>query len=225
MTSIGALPTDWRAALAGRISDVELGALEAAVAAERANGDVYPKAGEVFAALTLTPYETVRAVIIGQDPYHGPGEAHGLAFSVPDGVPIPPSLRNILRERQGDLGLVPPASGSLVRWARNGVLLLNSILTVAAGSPGSHRALGWQQLTKGVVQAVQGLDHPVAFLLWGRFAQRVAGDIDESRHVVVRGSHPSPYSAKRGFFGTRPFSTVNTLLGQHGAAGIDWRLG
>jgi uracil-DNA glycosylase len=224
LTSIGTLPADWRAAIGPALSDAALAELEAKVAARRASERVYPAAQDVFAALRLTPYESVRAVIIGQDPYHGPGEAHGLAFSVPAGVPIPPSLRNIRRELETDLGLAMPASGSLETWARHGVLLLNAILSVAEGRPGSHRDLGWQALTREVVRAVQRVDRPVAFLLWGGFARRMAEPIDSSRHVAVQTWHPSPFSAKRGFLGRRPFSTVNDLLRARGASEIDWRL-
>lgn len=197
--------------------------LEAAVAAARLSGDVYPTAENVFAAFRLTPYESVRAVIIGQDPYHGPGEAHGLAFSVPPGVKVPPSLRNVFAELRSDLGYEVPASGSLERWAQNGILLLNAILTVERDRPASHKTIGWRPFTAAVVEAVQRLDHPVAFLLWGAFAQKMAGYIPDP-HVFVRAAHPSPYSAKKGFLGTKPFSRADALLAARGAAAIDWRL-
>ena len=222
MTAIGTLPDDWRAALGSAADHDVLAKLEAAVAAEREDHDVYPSSENVFAAFRLTPYASVRAVIIGQDPYHGSGEAHGLAFSVTPGIKVPPSLRNIFKELRSDLGYEIPTSGSLERWARSGVLLLNAILTVERDRPASHKLLGWQPLTSAVVTAVQQLDRPIAFLLWGGFAQKMAGFIPEP-HVFVRTTHPSPFSAK-GFLGTRPFSKANTLLAARGAPEIDWRL-
>lgn len=222
MNAIGELPSDWRAALGPAATSNALNILDAAVATERAKGDVFPAPENVFAALRLTPLAKVRAVIIGQDPYHGPGEAHGLAFSVPAGIAIPPSLRNIRTELRTDLGIEAPSSGSLEQWAENGVLLLNAILTVAKDDPGSHRALGWKPLTTAMVRAVQQLDRPIAFLLWGKFAQKLAGPIPEP-HVAVSTAHPSPRSQK-GFCGTRPFSTANKLLAKRGADPIDWRL-
>jgi uracil-DNA glycosylase len=224
VSAIGTLPQDWREALGPAASNSVLATLEGKVAAERAKGDVYPAAEDVFAAFRLTPYRAVRAVIIGQDPYHGPGEAHGLAFSVPRGLKKPPSLQNILSERHADLALPIPTSGSLERWAESGVLLLNAILTVTRDQPASHRRLGWQPLTKAVVEAVQDLDHPVAFLLWGVFARRMAGPIDATRHIALYASHPSGFSARKGFLGSRPFSTANAHLEARGAAAIDWRL-
>ena len=223
MIAIGTLPADWQKALGAAASDEVLAKLDAAVAAERATHDVYPTAENVFAAFRLTPFADVRAVIIGQDPYHGPGEAHGLAFSVMPGVKVPPSLANVFRELHADLGFSIPTSGSLERWAGNGVLLLNAILTVERDHPASHKALGWRPLTTAIVRAVQELDRPVAFLLWGRFAQQVAGFVPDP-HVFVRTTHPSPLSAGKGFLGSRPFSRANELLAARGVPEIDWRL-
>jgi uracil-DNA glycosylase len=221
--AIGSLPAEWREVHESAASDDVLKELDSKVAAKRAVGDVYPSADNVFAALRLTPYKSVRAVIIGQDPYHGPEEAHGLAFSVSEGINIPPSLRNIHRELHDDLGFKPPTSGSLIPWAEHGVLLLNAILTVSRDQPGNHRKLGWQPFTSAVVRAVQRLDQPIAFLLWGGFASKMAGHIDD-RHIAVYRSHPSPFSAKKNFLDTRPFSRANALLAARGVREIDWSL-
>lgn len=225
-SSIGTLPADWRAALGAAVSDATLATIEAKVAAARAvpGDEVYPPAEQVFAALQLTPLDDVRAVIIGQDPYHGPGQAHGLSFSVASEVrPLPPSLKNIRSELKSDLGLDLPEGGSLEPWARHGVLLLNAVLTVGRGRPGSHKTFGWQDVTTAIVRVVETRRRPIAFLLWGKFASATAGPIDETRHAVVRTSHPSPLS-RNGFLGKRPFSEANRKLVQLGAEAIDWSL-
>ncbi len=224
MTSL-AIPASWRAALADELAQPYAEQLAAFVAAERAAHTVYPPAGEEFTALELTPPERVRAVILGQDPYHGPGQAHGLAFSVREGVPPPPSLVNIFKELRSDLGLEPPGHGHLAGWAREGVLLLNAVLTVRAGEANSHRGRGWDRLTDAVIRAVSAGPEPVVFLLWGAPAQKKAALVDESRHAVLRAAHPSPLSARRGFFGSRPFSRANAALAERGRPPIDWRLG
>jgi uracil-DNA glycosylase len=184
---------------------------------------VYPASTDVFAALHLTPIDRVRAVIVGQDPYYREGQAHGLSFSVRPPCTPPPSLRNILRELQTDGASQEPANGSLVQWARNGVLLLNTILTVDAGKPGSHRNAGWQELTDQIIRVVAARPRPVVFLLWGRYAQRKRPLVDEAHHIVLCAAHPSPFSAKR-FLGSRPFSTANTGLKQLGQPPIEWSL-
>src|SRR5258708_4120447 len=212
MNAIGVLPLDWREAIGAAASDNRLAHLDAVVSERRARGDVYPSAEDVFAAFRLTPYASVKAVILGQDPYHGPGQAHGLAFSVPTGKQIPPSLRNIRAELMDDIGVPIPASGSLVRWAEHGVLLLNTILTVDRGSAGSHKSIGWQDLTTAAILAIVRLQRPVAFLLWGKFASNAAGAVHSARAVVLTTSHPSPFSARKGFRHSRPFSTANRLL-------------
>ena len=223
-SAIGMMPADWRAAVGDDVSDAMLAAIDVKVAAARVSGDVYPAAERVFAALELTPFDAVRAVIIGQDPYHDVGQAHGLSFSVMDGhQPLPPSLKNIRRELQFDLGLALPESGSLEPWARHGVLLLNAILTVRRDKAGSHKTFGWQAVTTAIVSAVEARDKPAAFLLWGKFARDMAGPIDETRHAVVRTSHPSPFSQK-GFLGKRPFREANAKLKKLGAKPIDWSL-
>jgi uracil-DNA glycosylase len=226
------LPDDWRAVLTDACSAASFAELEAFLAAEGARTDtaVYPAAEDLFAALRLTPPDTVRAVILGQDPYHGEGEAHGLSFSVRAGTKVPPSLRNIIRELAEDLGeeaAPPPGSGSLEPWARNGVLLLNTVLTVRRDEPYSHRQRGWEPFTDAIIGAVSARSEPVAFLLWGGAAQERGGLIAD-RHVIVSSNHPSPLSAHRPptpFRGSRPFSRANALLAARGRPPIDWRLG
>ena len=227
------LPADWVEALGDRLASFDLDAIAAFVDAERtaaaarsAAGEpdgVYPPEGSVFRALELTPFDSVRAVILGQDPYHEPGQAEGLCFSVAHGK-WPPSLRNIVAELCADSGSAPPTSGSLEPWARHGVLLLNTVLTVRRGAANSHAGHGWEQLTSAVVDAVACRQEPAAFLLWGRPAQVKGALIDRDRHVVVESAHPSPLSAYRGFLGSRPFSRANEGLRARGVDPIDWRL-
>ena len=184
---------------------------------------VFPPGSDMFNALNSTPFDDVKIVILGQDPYHGEGQAHGLCFSVKPGVPVPPSLRNIYRELETDMGFDPPGHGFLQAWAQQGVLLLNSVLTVRANQAGSHQGKGWERFTDAVIRAV--VDRPVGavFVLWGKPAQKKRRLIDETRHRVVEGVHPSPLSAHRGFFGSRPFSAVNDWLQSHDISPIDWR--
>ena len=196
------------------------------VGAARAAGTVYPPEERTFFALTATPPERVRAVILGQDPYHEPGQANGLAFSVKPGVKLPPSLRNILTELQADCGVTPTEGGDLTAWARQGVFLLNSSLSVEAGKAASHQAFGWQTFTDAAVRAVAALPQPVAFVLWGGHAQKKAALAADSPYprLVLQAPHPSPLSAYRGFFGSRPFSKINAFLEASGSRAIDWRL-
>jgi len=198
--------------------------LETFLAAERQAHTVFPPADDVFRALECTPPAQVKAVILGQDPYPTPGHAHGLAFSVRPGVAPPRSLRNMFQELQADLGAAPPASGSLEPWARQGVLLLNTVLTVRAGEAGSHRGQGWERLTAAMLSAVAAGPEPVAFCLWGNDAQAKAALIDAQRHTIIASAHPSPLSARRGFFGSRPYSRINAALRAAGRTEIDWRL-
>ena len=195
-------------------------------AVERAyeTAEVYPPRAELFSAFELTPPEQVRVVILGQDPYHEPGQAHGLAFSVRQGVKVPPSLVNIYKERESDLGIPPAPHGDLTHWAEQGVLLLNTVLTVERGKANSHKALGWQAFTDHVVQRLSDLPQPVAFVLWGAQAQKKAAVAAASSNprLVLQGPHPSPLSAYRGFFGSRPFSRINEFLQEHGEAPICW---
>jgi uracil-DNA glycosylase len=188
----------------------------------RAKKVIYPPNAQVFNALTLTPLSQVRVVILGQDPYFGPGQAHGLAFSVQPGVPFPPSLQNIFKELESDLGVQRPADGCLDGWARQGVLLLNASLTVEHGKPLSHAQIGWEQFTDTVIKVVNQYRNGVVFLLWGSFAQRKRVLIDESRHVILTAPHPSPLSAHRGFLGCKHFSKTNQILMDKGTEPIVW---
>lgn len=187
---------------------------------------IYPPRAQRLNALALTPPEQVKVVMLGQDPYHGPGQAHGLAFSVPNGVKLPPSLRNIYKELVSDLGVRPPDNGDLTRWARQGVLLLNNTLTVEASKAGSHAGRGWDAITDACVRAVAAAERPSVFILWGSHAQQKARRIPElaakAHHLVIESPHPSPLSAHRGFFGSRPFSRANNFLRQQGREPIDW---
>ncbi|RMH69355.1 MAG: uracil-DNA glycosylase, partial [Actinomyces sp.] len=216
--------TDWNPLLRDQFDEPYWRELQAFVAAERARGEVYPPPDEVFAALHLTPYASVKAVILGQDPYHGPGQAHGLCFSVRPGVPRPPSLENIFTELRDDLGIEPPDHGCLEPWARQGVLLLNATLTVAARRAASHQGRGWERFTDRVLEVVAAKPERVVFILWGAAARRKRSLVDTSRHVVIESPHPSPLSAHRGFFGSRPFSRTNAALVEAGREPIDWRL-
>jgi uracil-DNA glycosylase len=226
---IEAIPGAWRDVLADAIAAPSFGDLEAFVAAERVRPDteIYPAPGDVFAALRLTPPEGIRAVILGQDPYHGPGEAHGLCFSVRPGSKIPPSLRIILHELSEDLARPLPPDGTLETWARNGVLLLNTVLTVRRDEAFSHRGRGWEPFTDAVIRVAAARPEPVAFLLWGASAQ-AKRDLIGDGHVVLASNHPSPLSANNPpipFRGSRPFSTANARLAALGRPPIDWRLG
>jgi len=185
---------------------------------------VYPRTDLVYEALRMTSYSSVKALILGQDPYHGAGQAHGLSFSVQPGVPLPPSLRNMMKERQDDLGLALPRDGHLAPWAKQGVLLLNTVLTVRAGEPGSHAKRGWERLTDAIIRKLNEREQPIVFILWGKHAQAKRSLIDGSRHPIIESAHPSPLSARHGFFGSRPFSRTNAYLRELGIEEIDWRL-
>lgn len=183
---------------------------------------IYPAAENIFSAFTLCSFANTNVVILGQDPYHNPGQAHGLAFSVPDNTSIPPSLRNIYKEIEHDIGTPPLPNGNLERWATQGVLLLNSTLTVTAGAPGSHQTFGWERFTDAVITTLSTEKDHLVFMLWGAFAQSKATYIDVTKHLVLTASHPSPLSAHRGFHGCRHFSQANTYLKQHGKEPITW---
>ena len=183
---------------------------------------LYPSGKNIFNAFNLTPFDKVKVVILGQDPYHGRGQAHGLSFSVPNGVKPPPSLMNIFKEIENDLGVKMPDGGSLESWARQGVLLLNAILTVCAGSPASHRGIGWENLTDAAIKALSDKREHIVFLLWGKFAQEKESLIDASKHLILKAPHPSPYSANSGFFSCKHFSQTNNYLAKTGQAPIDW---
>lgn len=216
-------PEAWATELAPTLEGENFAELEAFVASERARHTVFPPHAETFAALDACPPSRVRVVVLGQDPYHGEGQAHGLAFSVRRGQPIPPSLRNIYKERESDLGLPPPPHGELSNWARQGVLLLNTVLTVRQAEANSHKKRGWERFTDAVVGVVANREHPAVFVLWGRPAQAKAKLIP-AHHWLVQSAHPSPLSAHRGFFGSRPFSRINERLRAWGDEGIDWRV-
>jgi len=216
--------TDWNPLLREELTKPYWGDLMEFVHGERVANEVYPPHEEVFAALHLTPYADTRVLILGQDPYHGPGQAHGLCFSVRPGVRVPPSLVNIFTELQADLGLSPPGHGNLEQWARQGVLLLNAVLTVRAHEAGSHRGKGWETFTDEVIRAVGAKPTPVVFVLWGGYARKKKSLIDSDRHVIVESPHPSPLSAHNGFFGSRPFSRVNAALEATGQTPIDWQI-
>lgn len=220
MTELGA----WQTRLQPELDKPYFAALMQRVDEAYRTGTVYPPRQELFAAFRLTPPERVRVVILGQDPYHEPGQANGLSFSVAPGVRLPPSLRNIFEELRTDCGVTPRASSDLTPWAEQGVFLLNSSLSVQAGAAGSHQAFGWQTFTDAVVAALAKLPQPVAFILWGAHAQKKAAIAQSSSYprLVLQSPHPSPLSAYRGFFGSRPFSAVNEFLVQHGEAPVRW---
>jgi uracil-DNA glycosylase len=224
MASGWRLEPSWAAALADELVDPRFAELQAFVTAERAAHTILPPAEQQLAAFDACAFEDVRVVILGQDPYPTPGVAHGLAFSVPHGVALPASLRNIFAELRDDVGPPPAEHGCLDGWARQGVLLLNSVLTVRAGAPASHAGRGWEALTDGAVRALSSRRRGLVFLLWGKAAQRKAELVDVAAHTVLRAAHPSPLSARRGFFGSRHFSRANAALRSSGAAEIEWRL-
>ncbi len=218
------METSWRPILLQETEKPYFKTLRQFVIAERQQGAVYPPKEQEFAALHLTPYEKVSVLILGQDPYHGPNQAHGLCFSVRRGVPPPPSLQNIYKELRDDLGCRIPSHGDLTCWAEQGVLLLNAVLTVRAGQAASHGGKGWETFTDAVIQAVNAKTDRVVFVLWGAYARKKAPLIDTTRHVIIQSAHPSPLSANNGFFGSRPFSKINAALREAGRPEIDWQL-
>ncbi|MBS2532955.1 uracil-DNA glycosylase [Catenulispora sp. NF23] len=217
------IPASWAPVLAAETEQPYFADLEAFLKTERAEHQVFPPEDEVFAALEATPYQDVKVVLIGQDPYHDDGQAHGMCFSVRPGVRIPPSLRNMYKEMDTDLGIPPVKHGYLKSWADQGVLLLNTVLTVRAHEPASHKDRGWEKFTDAVIKDVSAREKPVVFVLWGAHAKKKAKLIDATRHAIVQGAHPSPLSAKL-FFGSKPFSAVNEALAGFGQEPIDWRL-
>lgn len=219
------LEASWRARVGDYLLREDMRALAAFLRAEKAAGKaIYPPGRQMFAALDAVPFEAVKVVILGQDPYHGPGQAHGLSFSVPPGVPIPPSLLNIFKEIERDLGLPVPRHGCLAHWAAQGVLLLNAVLSVEAGKAGSHAGRGWEGFTDAVIAALSREREGLVFLLWGSYAQKKGELIDRERHCVLKAPHPSPLSAHRGFFGCGHFGKTNRWLQGRGLAPIDWSL-
>ncbi|MBX9624262.1 MAG: uracil-DNA glycosylase [Gemmataceae bacterium] len=218
------LPASWLAALEPETRQPYWADLQRFVAAERAAHPVFPTEQDTFNAFRFTPLENVEVLLLGQDPYPTPGVAHGLCFSVRPGVALPASLRNIYRELEDDVGAKPVRHGYLATWAKRGVLLLNACLTVRANQPNSHANKGWEKFTDAAIRAVNASDRRVVFLLWGAYAQKKEKLIDAGRHVVVKGTHPSPLSAHNGFFGSKPFSTINAALEAAGRKPIDWQL-
>lgn len=212
----------WKAALAAEFEKQYFQTLADQVRTAYLQKKVFPAPKDVFNAFTHCPYDKVKVVILGQDPYHGPGQAHGLSFSVQDGIRIPPSLRNIFKEIQNDLGTKPPRSGNLTRWADQGVLLLNATLTVEQGSAGSHQTMGWETFTDAVIEQLSNNKANLVFMLWGRFAQEKGKKIDYTKHLVLQAPHPSPLSAHNGFFGCKHFSKANRYLATHGLEPIVW---
>ena len=218
------IPEPWRPVLDVETKQPYYQKLQEFLDAERAEHQVFPPEPEVFTALELTPYERAGVLILGQDPYHDDGQAHGLAFSVCPGVAPPPSLVNMFKELRDDLGCRVPNNGYLAPWAEQGVLLLNTVLTVRAHAPNSHKGKGWEHFTDAVIRALSARAEPTVFVLWGGNAQKKLKLIDADRHVIVKSAHPSPLSARSGFFGSRPFSRINAALGANGKPAIDWQL-
>ncbi|HTF16307.1 MAG TPA: uracil-DNA glycosylase [Burkholderiales bacterium] len=219
------LEPSWKARLLPEFSQAYMQGLREFLNKEKSAGKViYPRGPEYFAALAHTPFDKVKVVILGQDPYHGPKQAHGLCFSVRPGVEIPPSLQNIFIELKNDLGIEPPNHGHLTHWAEQGVLLLNATLSVEAGKAGSHQNRGWEKFTDAVIDVLNREREGLVFVLWGSYAQKKGAFIDTGKHLVLSGPHPSPLSAHRGFFGCKHFSKINGYLKAHGRAPIDWRL-
>lgn len=218
------LPKAWQEQLNSYVDEASFAALMAQVEEAYQTETVYPPREQVFRALEKTAPESLRVVILGQDPYHEKGQAHGLAFSVPGGVKYPPSLRNIFTELQDDLSLRPANEGDLSSWAEQGVLLLNAVLTVQEGKAGSHGKFGWQDFTDAIIESLSELPQPIAFVLWGAYAQKKAGIAEKSAYprLILQSPHPSPLSSYRGFFGSKPFSKVNEFLVSHGEAPIAW---
>jgi uracil-DNA glycosylase len=219
------LRAEWLNAIGGEFTAPYMRELSQFLRSEQARGKrIFPRGSDMFTALELTPPEAVRVVILGQDPYHGPGQAHGLSFSVPPGIPVPPSLRNIFTELKNDLGLEPPSHGCLRHWALQGVLLLNSVLTVESGLAGSHQNRGWERFTDRLLEVVVSAGRPTVFLLWGAQAKKKMPNLDGNSHLILTAPHPSPLSAHRGFLGCGHFSQANDFLQRSGRGVIDWSL-
>lgn len=214
----------WKKALLSEFSDPYFASLKAFLILEKQKYTVYPPGGLLFNAFNQTPFDKVKVVILGQDPYHGPGQAHGLCFSVPEGIEIPPSLRNIFKELSADLRLAIPAQGNLSKWAGQGVLLLNATLTVRAHQAGSHQGKGWERFTDQAISRLSSEKEHLVFLLWGKYAQAKESLIDTEKHLVLKAAHPSPLSAHNGFFGCKHFSRANQFLQEQGIPPIDWEL-
>lgn len=218
------IPADWQQVLADEFAKPYFAKLGSFVENEYRSHTVYPPSDRIFAAFDHTPYDSIKVLLLGQDPYHGPKQANGLCFSVYPGITPPPSLKNMFKEMQADLGTTIPNNGDLTPWADQGVLLLNAVLTVRQKEPASHKNQGWETFTDAIIKKVSERPDPVVFLLWGGFAKKKTKLIDAKRHTIIEGTHPSPLSADNGFFGSRPYSTVNNALETLGKPPIDWTL-
>jgi uracil-DNA glycosylase len=218
------LPADWRNVLADEFEKDYFEKLEAFINKERETKTIYPPESDVFNAFKYTPYKNVKVLLLGQDPYHGKGQAHGMAFSVKPGITPPPSLKNMLREMADDIGGKMPNNGCLIPWAEQGILLVNAVLTVEAGKANSHKNKGWEKFTDAVIEKVSEKPDPVVFVLWGGYARKKVKLIDESRHTIIESAHPSPLSAHSGFFGSRPYSKINEALKANGEEEIAWQI-
>lgn len=218
------IPDGWQHVLAGEIDKPYFKTLETFVEEERRTQTIFPPENDVFNALTSTPYERVNVLLLGQDPYHDDNQAHGLCFSVRPGITPPPSLANMYREMRADVGTSTPNNGYLVHWAEQGILMLNAVLTVRAHSPNSHKGKGWETFTDAIIRTVNEKESPVVFVLWGGYARKKVPLINTSRHTIVQSAHPSPLSARNGFFGSRPFSAINAALHAAGKPQIDWQI-
>lgn len=218
------ISNDWLPAIKGEFQKPYYKKLHQTIMREYQSRQIFPEADDLFNAFHLTPLKDVKVVIFGQDPYHNVGQAHGLCFSVKPGVEIPPSLVNIYKELQDDLGCYVPNNGYLVKWAKQGVLLLNTVLTVRAHQANSHRGIGWEEFTDAAIRILNEQDRPIVFILWGRPAQMKKSMLNNPKHLILEAPHPSPLSAYRGFFGSRPFSKTNNFLQQHGLEPIDWQI-
>jgi uracil-DNA glycosylase len=213
----------WKRALSDEFNKSYFKNLSEFVGTEYLTQTIYPAPLDIFRSFDLCPFDKVKVVIIGQDPYHGPNQANGLSFAVREGIPIPPSLKNIFKEVESDLGIKPEPNGDLSRWAKQGVLLLNATLTVRAHSPGSHQKKGWEEFTAAVIKKISDEKEDVVFILWGNYAKKKGLVIDRNKHCVIESQHPSPFSAHNGFFGSKPFSQTNEYLKKIGKEGIDWK--
>jgi uracil-DNA glycosylase len=218
------IPESWHEHLNGELAKPYFQKLEQFVDEERQHYEVFPPEQDVFSALRLTPYERVNVFLLGQDPYHDNNQAHGLCFSVRPGIKPPPSLVNIFKELRSDVDFRIPNNGYLVPWAEQGMLMLNAVLTVRAHEPNSHKNHGWEKFTDQVIRVVNAKEEPVIFVLWGGYAQKKKALIDTTRHTIIESAHPSPLSARNGFFGSRPFSQINQILREHGKPEINWQL-
>lgn len=218
------LQNDWLEAVGGEFKKPYYTDLYKFVKEEYSNEIVYPPSDDIFNAMHLTPLNEVKVLILGQDPYHNQGQAHGLCFSVQPDVVVPPSLKNIYKELQADLGCEIPNNGYLVKWAQQGILMLNTVLTVRAHKPLSHQGKGWEQFTDAIIEAVNAQDRPIVYMLWGKPAQRKASMLNNPKHLVLKAAHPSPLSASHGFFGCKHFSQANQFLEENGIQPIDWQI-